>query len=262
MTATVVQVPKPMLSRMLYANPVCLLTTTSAPATIPSPSSEPTLPETNVMTISWLTPIDNHGHFIASMNKGRYSAELLLSRIHGADYSNAFFTLSVPVHGSEQLVVDVGSCSGRTTKDKLNTLGIQTCLPGWKSIEPPTTPTDTSSTTGDRFPKRSRKKQDFSDESFSRNHGLLAISESVAHLICRVDEIQERHGHWILHCVICAAFCKAEYWNGKNFAPIRNPVTRVAPPPYLTFLGTKVFAAAVPFEEIEAIQVEENKEDE
>ncbi|KAI8837012.1 hypothetical protein BJ741DRAFT_604778 [Chytriomyces cf. hyalinus JEL632] len=250
-----------MLSRMLYANPVCLLTTTSipTPATILPPANEPaqpSLPETNVMTISWLTAIDNSGHFIASMNKGRYSAELLLSRIHGLDYSNAFFTLSVPVHGSEKLVVDIGSCSGRTTKDKLKTLGIKTCSPGWKSFQAPTATEDVS--TADRGPKRSRKKEDFADEAFSRKHGLVAISQSVAHLICRVDEIQERHGHLILHCVIGAAFCKSEYWNGKNFAPIRNPVTGVTPPPYLTFLGTKVFAAAAPFEAVE--EAEEGRE--
>lgn len=55
-----------LMSRFLYPQPVCLLTTTSS-----------SLEVRNVMTISWLTPVDNHGRFVCSMNQKRHSAQVL-----------------------------------------------------------------------------------------------------------------------------------------------------------------------------------------
>ncbi|KAL3801138.1 hypothetical protein ACHAW5_011086 [Stephanodiscus triporus] len=60
----------------------------------------------NVMVLSWLTPTNNQGRFIFSINKSRYSASLL--RQAGIE-----FTLSVPVRGMEQIILDVGSISGQ-----------------------------------------------------------------------------------------------------------------------------------------------------
>ncbi|KAL3811011.1 hypothetical protein ACHAXA_002288 [Cyclostephanos tholiformis] len=123
----------------------------------------------NVMVLSWLTPTNNQGRFVFSINKSRYSASLLapscriktgtvektttisstVERMDGkemhmrneeTDESNEGttpmsqsndenerdinsydshqtgieFTLSVPIRGMEQIVLDVGSISGRS----------------------------------------------------------------------------------------------------------------------------------------------------
>jgi len=81
------------LSRLLYTNPVCFLGTTSAAQ------------QKNVMVLSWLTATNNAGGFMFSICKRRYTASNL--------NENAFFTLSVPVRGMEELVRGVGSVSGR-----------------------------------------------------------------------------------------------------------------------------------------------------
>ena len=48
----IVQVDKNMLSRLLYPNPVCLLSVQSG--------DDDASRRRNVMTITWLTPINNH----------------------------------------------------------------------------------------------------------------------------------------------------------------------------------------------------------
>eukprot|EP00757_Euglenozoa_sp_SAG-D1_P020004 gene20004-7096_t len=90
---TVVEVPKHLFSRILYPNPVCFLTSR-------------TENEVNVMTISWLTAIDNNGVFFASMNQKRHSASLVFA---GAVETQRF-TLSVPVQGMEATLKKVGGC--------------------------------------------------------------------------------------------------------------------------------------------------------
>lgn len=62
----IVVVPKHLLSRLLYTNPVCLLT-----------SHDPATRRRNVMTISWLTAINNQGGFICSMNAKRATAPIV-----------------------------------------------------------------------------------------------------------------------------------------------------------------------------------------
>lgn len=58
-------VPKHLRSRLLYPNPVCILTTVGATG------------ERNAMVVSWLTPVDNRGALFLSMNARRHSAALL-----------------------------------------------------------------------------------------------------------------------------------------------------------------------------------------
>jgi flavin reductase (DIM6/NTAB) family NADH-FMN oxidoreductase RutF len=57
------------------------------------------------MIVSWLTPINNKGNFIASIKKTRFSAELI--------HQTKSFVLSVPVEGMESLLLKIGKCSGR-----------------------------------------------------------------------------------------------------------------------------------------------------
>lgn len=53
-----------MASRLLYPNPVCLLSTYAKH-------------KFNVMTITWLTPINNHGGFVCSIHQQRFTATML-----------------------------------------------------------------------------------------------------------------------------------------------------------------------------------------
>ena len=94
----VVDVEPHLRSRLLYTNPVCLLSTLpglvrtsstggSSPAPTKAAASDESMFRPNVMTISWLTALDNRGTFVMSMNQNRHSARLLLanevSRQHG-----------------------------------------------------------------------------------------------------------------------------------------------------------------------------------
>lgn len=138
-------------SRLLYPNPVCFLSTSkvsaSSPATASSSAHHDNAVVTattnvvggfseasydnpksgeyshqhagNVMVLSWLTPTNNSGRFMFSINKSRYSASLLAPPITDATISTqryrtgVDFALSVPTRGMEQVILDTGSISGR-----------------------------------------------------------------------------------------------------------------------------------------------------
>ncbi|KAL3910454.1 MAG: hypothetical protein SGARI_002117 [Bacillariaceae sp.] len=84
----------------------------------------------NVMVVSWLTPTNNHGQFLMTLNKRRCTAQGLVKAATTASHSRratteaaretvdtstskAQFTLSVPVAGMEHLILAVGGTSGR-----------------------------------------------------------------------------------------------------------------------------------------------------
>lgn len=189
-----VPVPKHMLSRLLYTNPVCLLTT-----------RDPASGRHNVMTTTWITAIDNRGHFIASVNERRHSASLLASNPH--------FCLSVPVRGQEELCIAIGSFSG-ADMDKFTALQsrgmhLSLCAPGWGDLD------DAPDVVG-------------------------AVEDTVAHMQCVVEESRPAHGHLLLTCAIKKGFVLQSYWNGKNFIPQSDAAS--PPEPYMSFLGTKEFA--------------------
>ncbi|KAJ9452087.1 hypothetical protein DIPPA_30950 [Diplonema papillatum] len=126
-----VRVPQRLLSRLLYANPVCLLCSRKG-GEDPSPRVEGgDGAHHNLMTISWLTCIDNRGLFFASMHEGRSTASFLFGQPEAADpYVNKRFTLSVPVAGAEALLRRIGSERGDAV-DKVPALGLRLCPPGW-----------------------------------------------------------------------------------------------------------------------------------
>lgn len=101
-------------SRLLYANPVCLLST-----------------ESNIMTISWLTAINNKVSPFTSIITPNQAGKLYLFHEQEALYGIATFreaesrlicclspvrsdslVLSIPVSGMEDLVTNIGSCHG------------------------------------------------------------------------------------------------------------------------------------------------------
>eukprot|EP00823_Brevimastigomonas_motovehiculus_P003263 TRINITY_DN1971_c0_g1_i1.p1 TRINITY_DN1971_c0_g1~~TRINITY_DN1971_c0_g1_i1.p1 ORF type:complete len:301 (-),score=112.54 TRINITY_DN1971_c0_g1_i1:542-1420(-) len=112
------QVGKALLSRLLYPNPLCLLTSTESKLHFAEPKR-------NVMTITWLTAISNVGEFICSMNAGRDSTNIVLLTKR--------FVLNVPVQGMESLVLGIGGCTGRDV-DKFSFFHIPLCRPGWRSF--------------------------------------------------------------------------------------------------------------------------------
>ncbi len=191
-----------LLSRLLYPNPVCLLTTT--------------VPKRNVMTISWLTPTDNAGHFFMSVNRRRFTAENL--------QTSPYFVLNVPVGGMEGTIRGIGSCSGREV-DKFDTLKIDTCAPGWEpSSEAP-------------LPKKLRSR-------ITDIPAQIAIVNCVAHLLCKANQIRiqddvhesSTSGHYAVFAEILYAFVRKDYWDGVTF------IGRSADQsPLLSFLGSGKF---------------------
>lgn len=163
-----VLVPKHMRSRLLYTNPVCFLT-----------SRDPDSGQHNVMTITWLTAIDNRGNFVCSVNEKRHTASVLRK--------NPSFVLSVPAHGMESTILSVGSYSGADL-DKFRALQgqITLCGVGWTERE--------ATATG-------------------------AIEESVAQMACTLVDMRELHGHLLCNCRIDAGHVRHDYWSGKTFKP-------------------------------------------
>ena len=104
----VVEIPHELRIRLLYTNPVCLLT-----------SSDPATGARNVMTISWLTPLSNRATFLASMNVTRHSA--------GIVGKSQRFVLSVPTAADEAMVLAIGKCTGSKIPDKIAHLGVPMC---------------------------------------------------------------------------------------------------------------------------------------
>lgn len=121
-----VAVPPHLRSRPLYLNPVCFLVTANAPPADAASSAGAHDavggPAWNVMTVSWLTPIDNGGAFAMSINASRHTARNLL---HGRA-----FTLSAAAAGAEATLRAVGGVSGRDV-DKAAT------IPGLRFVEWP-----------------------------------------------------------------------------------------------------------------------------
>eukprot|EP00966_Prymnesium_polylepis_P327341 7383221-Prymnesium_polylepis.1 len=72
-------------SRVLYANPVCVLSTVDEEQR-----------RRNAMVVSWLTPTNNHGVFVMAINRQRHTAPLLLGR--------RAFCLSPAVAGMEEML--------------------------------------------------------------------------------------------------------------------------------------------------------------
>ena len=176
---------KNLLSRLLYPNPVCLLTVNFGC------DVEPLGFERNIMTISWLTPVDNYGNFICSINKKRHSADLLMKA--------KAFVLNVPVHGQESMVISIGSVSGRAV-DKFDLLGIRVTSPG-RSVRVDLTSTSEHEDRSGRtettpsgaaeshsLPSTAKGSSQGRREAQERqeNSRLIAVAGVAAHIVCDV----------------------------------------------------------------------------
>jgi len=239
----VVVVPPHLLSRLLYANPVCILTAVDDGRT-----------QCGLMVLSWLTAINNHGLFFASINSGRHTAAVLMAK------ETKEFVLSVPVQGMEPTLAAQAKCSSRET-NKFATFGFCGCRPGWTDLdsvdlalitpgEHPVgsrsvavlKPSFTNPLGPPATPSQSKLRPKRNSPVIPHTAGLIAIAQCVAHLVCTLDKVlDDTEDHWQLRCQINAAYVRRRYWTGNTFRPTEPGV-----PPYLTFFGGGEFGIATP----------------
>ena len=169
----VVEVKDPKLcSRVLYANPVVLLLTENHES------------KANVMVLSWLTPINNEGTFVFSINKSRHS--------WGNVFSSYHFRLAVPVQGMEKTLLQIGKVSGKYQASVLVVVlrVLQVLQDKFSSVEGLSTAED-------------------------------LIAKCAAQIDCtkvRVQDADDRHT--LVTAQINKCMIKEKYWNGKQFAPV------------------------------------------
>lgn len=221
-------------SRLLYTNPVCLLTTVN----------EISSPRQNVMVVSWLTATNNQGKFMMSINKNRHTAQILTLK-----ESNVEFVLCVPVAGMETLVKNVGSVSGKWGKSKF-----------WK--DDPIAQDDDSKCNKSKASNKKKRRRfqngieglhtveiGSSMEEPKSESELFAVKGTVAHLKCCTYRIVDGkdgsaidEDHHLILCEVRAAFVQSQYWNEekKRFQPKCKDVS-----PYLTFFGSQAFGYVV-----------------
>jgi flavin reductase (DIM6/NTAB) family NADH-FMN oxidoreductase RutF len=198
-----------MFARLLYPNPVCLLSVKEEG-------------RRNAMVISWLTAIDNKGAFFCSINLKRHTA--------GFVRDGSVFVLNPAVHGMEELLLKVGGSTGDQI-DKFQEFDIQTCSPGWEvESQPPLAP----KTKAKHKPSAKELKERAVVEAANCS---VAIADGVAaHLLCQVHSTQPFNGHQMTVCQVLAAWVRPTYWmSGKTF------VASAPSPPLLGFLGSKQF---------------------
>jgi flavin reductase (DIM6/NTAB) family NADH-FMN oxidoreductase RutF len=236
------------LSRVLYTNPVCFLSTWDGTGSGAH----------NLMTISWLAALDNDGHFTLSMNQRRFSARLLAA--------NPVFVLSVACAGLETLLLRTGGCTGARLACKTETLGVPLCRPGWlprsntASQNSPTQPTppirgghdlgsDAQSMLPDTdwdcrgWPKSESEVVTLPPPARQEEMlaGAVAVEPCVAHVVARVEAVRCVHGHLQLTCATIRAHVRRDYWSGKTLEPQVPGL-----PPLLNFLGSQRFRAQQP----------------
>ncbi|KAE9330313.1 hypothetical protein PR003_g15334 [Phytophthora rubi] len=213
-----VAVDRGMLSRLLYPNPVCLLSVRSKDGGARS-----------LMTITWLTAINNQGGFICSMNATRHTTKFM-------NQSGAVFVLNVPVRGMEELVLAIGGSTG-ADMDKFDQLNVAVCAPGGGELQPTESATSTSDDQVETKKRKLSKKELARQEIASAAAQGIALRDCFAHLLCRVETVTEDDGHLLLRCSQLAGWTRRAYWDGRNFIPQEGTDAE----PYLTFLGSKVF---------------------
>jgi flavin reductase (DIM6/NTAB) family NADH-FMN oxidoreductase RutF len=240
-------------SRLLYPNPVCFLCTPSCGY----PGEEEDYHE-NVMTISWLTAINNEGCFVMSLNRRRATARYFKNHHHNLDTGHEF-CLCVPIAGMESLVLAVGRTSQRFASK----------FPKVEKDSPSKTKNNKNNTAPNaggvvpHMSKRQRKRLEqiqcaengipglirvpFGNGGVVTNTRLFCIEGTVAHMHCRTYRIVDENvdtqqdTHCIIYAQVMNAVCRSSHWNShkKVFCSAHgeNPI--------LTFLGSQTFGHVV-----------------
>jgi len=214
--------------RLLYSNPVCILTTEGGHGTEEY--------WRNAMVVSWLSPVNASKSFLMSINQKRHTAGALRK---DAGEGTKRFVLNIPVNGEQETLLQLGGCTGKDV-DKFKRFNLPAISPGHWSDDSPE---------DDKGLKKSEK-----DEAWG-----VALDSCVAHLMCEIisEQTTEVSGHHIFVCEILRAFVRKAYWDGKRFAPVDENS-----PPTLSFLGSKSFAATVPQKHLGIPDQYDNSEDE
>lgn len=208
----VLAVPQQNFARLFYPNPVCLL------------GSRLESGMANVMTISWLTCIDNEGLLFLSMNEKRTTA--------AATKVGSSLVLSVALTGMEELLVRVGSNHGPADGvSKPERLGIDMCQPGWTAAGG--TPSTSSSSSSSLMTPATE-----ADATLG-----LAVTAAGAHAVVQVENVHKASGHLCIFARVTHAWVRQGLWQSRTY---RLPAT-VTPetPSILTFVGSRRFGAAV-----------------
>ena len=253
-------------SRLLYPNPVCFLCTPSLKED--QAAKEEHDYHENVMTLSWLTAINNEGCFVMSLNRRRATARYFNTQNNNSNPSREF-CLCVPIAGMESLVLAVGRTSQRfgskfqreekdgpskTTKNTNDRTA--TATPGSVS----------GSHAGVVVPsmsKRQRKRLEhiecfengipglirvpFGSVGDVTSTGLFCIAGTVAHLHCRTYLIEDdnvdaqQDTHCIIYAQVMNAVCRSSYWNRHK----KIFCSTLGERPILTFLGSQTFGYVV-----------------
>ena len=179
-------VERHLLSRLLYPNPVCILSTTSLEKKI------------NVMVCSWLTPIDNMGRFFMSIKKTRHTAKILLEQsVH-----ERIFGLNICNNKLQNLLLEIGSCSGKNL-NKITEFNIETCKFGWEFID---------ENNGGKLlnVKPNLLRKDYKScniKEVRKKVGWLGfqklkfLQQSPVHLICRITSVAAENHECVNNCI-------------------------------------------------------------
>lgn len=258
-------------SRILYCNPVCLLTTVvpravrekavatavASPSQGKDPSDEDEVKadanaatadagslvqlaeggsRRNVMVLSWLTPVNNEGAFVCAVHKRRFSAECLQLRGH--------FALSVPVQGMEALILKVGDITGKNV-DKFQ------LIDGLTPVELGTFSEKLASKLAAKKAKATGGANanpfavlEGGDAAERQERALLGedetgVSGCVSHMECRVVSMKDADDgkHHLVSAQILRAWVHPDYWNDKHFLPTTSQL-----PALISFAGASHFA--------------------
>jgi flavin reductase (DIM6/NTAB) family NADH-FMN oxidoreductase RutF len=273
-------------SRLLYTNPVCFLCCSSRDITTPTTAtttSSVVVVRHNAMVLSWLTPMNNTGGFVMSLNRRRHSVSMLQQ----SEGEASLFTLSVPIHGMERLVRLVGGTSGRhgnkfadeshLSRDSSHSLpgpaDTTICCTspmnaqsgGSDRFDAVNTTTESPATSKRQIKKRSRAMGAIPGLKAvpaalyeGQSDSLVCIQGTVAHLVCRVmstvpgidDFDQSRTGSIAmdddaLHILFIA---QVEHASVRSmYWDSHKNLFRPSPhvPPYLSFFGSQTFGYVV-----------------
>ena len=257
-------------SRLLYPNPVCFLCTPS----LECPADEEYYHE-NVMTLSWLTAINNEGCFVMSLNRRRATAryfktETNITRNNNPNPTSKIrptgreFCLCVPIAGMESLVLAVGRTSQRFGSKFQRE---ENDGPSTNNRTAATTPVSGSGSHAGvvvkGMSKRQRKRLEqtecfengipdlirvpFGTGGDVSSTGLFCIGGTVAHMHCRTylvvdDNVDtQQDTHCIVYARVVNAVCRSSYWNGRK----KIFCSSLGERPILTFLGSQTFGYVV-----------------
>lgn len=266
------------LSRLVYLNPVCFLTTV-----------DPDGSKRNVMTLSWLCPANNYGGFVFVIHKTRFSASNITH--------HKTFNLSVANASQLELLSAIGKCTGkgrdkfdgsieglasvafgRYSNDQIdaddnkkmkweylpeNAKEIQSKSSKNARLNPFGALDDSSDDESENEQSDDKEEPKESKESNRGGSAAVADSEanaatsgkkvkdpqfiqgSIAHLRCTVQSMTDAAdaGHYLVVANITEAAVHPQYWShkGKCLAPTVKEL-----PSIVSFLGSQQFGTTNP----------------